>query len=53
VPSGYHRTVDELPRSPRNASDAKPHGRLPAFYVAGFGEQVALAREMVPLVYEP
>lgn len=29
------------------------HARLMAFYAAPFDEQLALAREMVPLVYEP
>jgi hypothetical protein len=35
------------------AADPGLHGRLSAFYAAtGFAEQLALARDMVPLVYE-
>lgn len=34
-------------------TDAELHARLAAFYAAGFDEQLALAREIVSLVYEP
>lgn len=33
-------------------ADAELHSRLTAFYAASFDEQLALAREMVPLVYD-
>jgi hypothetical protein len=34
-------------------SDPELHARLTAFYTADFEQQLALAREMIPLVYEP
>ncbi|CAA9484896.1 MAG: hypothetical protein AVDCRST_MAG69-1001 [uncultured Solirubrobacteraceae bacterium] len=33
-------------------SDPELHARLTAFYAANFDEQLALAREMIPLTYE-
>jgi nucleotidyltransferase-like protein len=34
-------------------ADPELHARLVTFYAAGFDEQLALARQMIPLVYEP